>query len=56
MLTVKKNNQRKFQDSLSRPFLALPQSAPNPQIFFGRDETVQHPHKEFGHFISIWYF
>ena len=32
------------------------ETAPNPPIFFGRDETVQHPHKEFDNFISIWYF
>ena len=31
------------------------ESAPNLQFFFGRDETVQHPHKEFDNFISIWY-
>ena len=27
-----------------------------PKFFFGRDETVQHSHKEFYNFISIWYF
>ena len=27
-----------------------------PKFFFGRDETVQHSHKEFDNFISIWYF
>ena len=27
-----------------------------PKLFFGRDETVQHSHKEFDNFISIWYF
>ena len=25
-----------------------------PKFFFGRDETVQHSHKEFDNFISIW--
>ena len=28
----------------------------NPKFFFGRDETVQHSHKEFDNFIRIWYF
>ena len=27
-----------------------------PKLFFSRDETVQHSHKEFDNFISIWYF
>ena len=27
-----------------------------PKLFFGRDETVQHSHREFDNFISIWYF
>ena len=27
-----------------------------PKLFFGRDETVQHSHKEFDNFICIWYF
>ena len=25
-----------------------------PKFFFGRDETVQHSHKEFDNFIGIW--
>ena len=25
-----------------------------PKFFFGRDETVQHSHKEFDNSISIW--
>ena len=27
-----------------------------PKIFFGRDETLQHLHKEFDNVIRIWYF
>ena len=27
-----------------------------PKFSFGRDETVQHLHKQFDNFISIWYF
>jgi len=27
-----------------------------PELFFGRDETLQHLHKEFDNIISIWYF
>ena len=27
-----------------------------PKFFFGRDETLQHSHKEFDDNISIWYF
>ena len=27
-----------------------------PKFFFSQDETVQHSHKEFDSFISIWYF
>ena len=27
-----------------------------PIFFFGRDETLQHLHKEFDNIISIWYF
>ena len=26
-----------------------------PKFFFGRDETLQHSHKEFDNIISIWY-
>ena len=27
-----------------------------PNFLFGRDETLQHSHKEFDNIISIWYF
>ena len=27
-----------------------------PKFFFGRDEPLQHSHKEFDNIISIWYF
>ena len=27
-----------------------------PNFFCGRDETVQHSHKDFDNFISVWYF
>ena len=49
-LVLKQRHKRTRKWPIIRQVL----SAPNPQIFFGRDETVQHSHKEFDNFISIW--
>ena len=50
-LTERPNSQPKVKQNTAHFKVHL-----TPKLFFGRDETVQHSHKEFDNFISICYF